>query len=273
MNQMGKMIAQGNTAEIYDYEENKILKLYRNGMPEFMCKQEMEGTRCANENSISSPKVFEMINVDDRIGVIYEKIQGITFLKVLLKNIFKFKSNAKKLAQYHYNIHKKDCTSNSIINVKDKLKSDIKSVSELSNQEKDTLFTYLDSLPNGNKLCHFDFHPDNVIIRDGNPVVIDWMTACIGDSAADVARTSLLLQYGQVKSESRIIKKMIMTFQNKLYRYYIQEYLRLSNITIHDVNKWTVPVMAARLREWIPKEEKSILLQNVKQFLKDKDCF
>ncbi|HEU0303891.1 MAG TPA: phosphotransferase [Gaiellaceae bacterium] len=41
----------------------------------------------------------------------------------------------------------------------------------------------------GQRLLHFDFHPDNVILSPRGPVVIDWANARPGEPAADVALT------------------------------------------------------------------------------------
>ena len=90
------------------------------------------------------------------------------------------------------------------------------------------------------------------------------MTACIGASNADVARTCILLKYGQVSTQSKIIKKIISSFQGKLYKYYIEEYLRISNQKLEDIEKWMIPVAAARLREWVSDGEKDILVKMVR---------
>jgi thiamine kinase-like enzyme len=41
--------------------------------------------------------------------------------------------------------------------------------------------------------CHFDFHPSNVLVGPDGWVVIDWLTVAAGPSAADLARTLVLL--------------------------------------------------------------------------------
>jgi aminoglycoside phosphotransferase (APT) family kinase protein len=55
----------------------------------------------------------------------------------------------------------------------------------------------LERLPQGAALCHFDFHPDQVLMTQRGPVVIDWMTAFRGHPLADVARSCVLLSFGQ----------------------------------------------------------------------------
>ena len=43
------------------------------------------------------------------------------------------------------------------------------------------------------RLCHFDFHPGNILVSHGGWVVVDWLGAASGPPAADFARTLLLL--------------------------------------------------------------------------------
>lgn len=45
----------------------------------------------------------------------------------------------------------------------------------------------------GECLLHLDLHPENVLLRDGRPVVIDWTNARPGAPGLDVAMTALIL--------------------------------------------------------------------------------
>lgn len=48
-------------------------------------------------------------------------------------------------------------------------------------------------MPKHNKLCHGDFNPSNIIVKeDGTPYFIDWSHATQGNASADVARTYML---------------------------------------------------------------------------------
>ena len=48
-------------------------------------------------------------------------------------------------------------------------------------------------LGDGDALLHLDLHPDNVILTDNGPVVIDWPNAARGPAGADVAHTWIVL--------------------------------------------------------------------------------
>jgi aminoglycoside phosphotransferase (APT) family kinase protein len=65
-----------------------------------------------------------------------------------------------------------------------------------SNDLREKVLERLYTLEDGHKVYHGDFHPGNVLTTTKGAIVIDWMTARVGNPWADVARTSLLLTIG-----------------------------------------------------------------------------
>lgn len=257
------MIGQGNTAEIYKLDNEKILKLFRTGLPKEATEREYQNGIIVQNILDCVPKVYEMVEINDRHGIVYEEVKGTDLLKTMLVSVWKINIYSKKLAYYHIDIQKP--VNDTLYTVKDKLEEDINSVNVLSEEYKDIIRNYLKQLPDGNVLCHFDFHPGNIMIADKKAVFLDWMTACKGDACADVARTCIMLKYGGVEHAPWIMKKLISVFQHRIYKVYIKEYLKITNRSIEDINRWELPVAAARLREWIPDNEKQILIQLVKE--------
>lgn len=264
----GKLIGQGNTAEIYDYSSDKILKLYRSAMPEFMCEYEFNVTQNISNILGISPKAYEIIHTEGRIGAIYEKIGGTSMLREILSKVWTIKKQARLLANYHCDIQKK--VNFELPTVKEKLKRDINAVPEFSDQDRQILFDYLDMLPDGDVLCHFDFHPDNILVSKDSAKVIDWMTACVGDKAADVSRTSVMLKYAELPRQPKLIKMLVRCFQRTIYKSYIKEYLMISDLNLEDIEKWEIPIAAARLCEWVPEEEKKKLRGIVGNFIQNR---
>ena len=257
-----KIISQGNTAEIFEYDDGRVVKLYRSGLVDALCQHEYTVGCKVYAKTKMCPQVFEIVRIDGRSGIVFEKIDGPTMLKRIYKNIWLLKSESRKMGQYHIAVHQE---IDGLTSVKDKLTTDIQAVEALTKKEKAILIDYLTTLPDGNALCHFDFHPDNIMYKYGSPVIIDWMTACSGDALSDVARTGIILKYAVVPRVPSLVAKVISLFQNKVYEYYLKEYLRLSNCKIENVKRWELPIMAARLREWVSDEEKAVLLTLVRQ--------
>lgn len=260
---VGKMIAQGNTAEIFDYGNHSILKLYRDGLPKSLCHDEFEKTQVAYQLIKNVPKPVDTISFDERVGAIYEKLSGKTMLKKLLSSPWRVAQYAKALARYHINIQKPVAVE--FPTVKEKLKADIDRVDLLSDTEKHCIYRNLDALPNGDTLCHFDYHPDNIILHDIGYSIIDWMTACKGDKLSDVARTGIILKFSRIPRVPAIINLLVGRFQRNVYKNYINEYLNLTQENMHNIEKWEPVVAAARLSEWIPTEEKEMLLAFVRK--------
>lgn len=260
-----EMLSQGNTAEVYLYSDTEILKLFRENMPFEPIGDEYKTAGAICSKLHNAPKVFGMVSYKARYGIIYERIHGDDMTKVMIKKIHKIKSYSKSLASLHYELHKTDVDIH--CDVKEKLCANINAVSELSELEKEQIILYLNSLPDGNSLCHFDFHPGNVMIKDNSFYVIDWMTACMGSSNADVARTSLLLKFGELQHANPFIKAVVHIFERYVGNIYYKEYKRIAGISDCDIEQWILPVAAARLVEWITANEERKLLKLVRKKL------
>lgn len=257
----GQLIGQGYTAEVYEWGEDKILKLYRKGLPEFICKSEYTITRNIYNQLKICPMVHEIVNIENRIGIVFEKITGKTMLEEMFQNILTLKTQSRMLAHYHLSIQKE--VQFELPTVKEKLKKDIQRVQELSTEEKTALYKHINELPDGQTLCHFDFHPGNIIMKNHEPIIIDWMTACKGNPLSDFTRTLILLKYSEIPSKSKILKNLIGWLKRGIYQEYKKEYIKLTKASQQEIDRWELPIMAARLSEWIPEDEKKRLIDRI----------
>lgn len=260
-----QLIGQGNTAEIYYLDEEKILKLFRAGLHEGIVEREYQNDICVEKILDCVPVVYDKVKVGERTGIIYERIIGDNMLQMMLASSLKANECAKKLAHYHQLIQRP--THGELLTVKEKLNEDIDAVTILSKDQKEYIKDYLKQLPDGETLCHFDFHPGNVMIAAKHPFFLDWMTACRGNECADVARTGILLKYGQMEYASAWVKRWIASSMPSIYETYMKEYLAISGKSMKEIAQWELPVMAARLREAISEEERKLLLNLVNQKL------
>lgn len=254
-----KLISQGNTAEVYLYDDNKILKLFRENLPSEPIISEYEKVKFIQLKLHNVPKAYEMIKYRGRYGIIYEKIIGNDMINNMLRNLCNVKRYSKLLARVHSELHTTKSELNS--SVKSKLSREIDDVLILSEEEKGRIKNYLQKLPDGDALLHFDFHPGNIIMQGNDPIIIDWMTACTGDPSADAARSWILLQYGELRHANWAVKKLALFFERYIGKIYIGEYKRLSGISDNEFKQWILPVAAGRLMEWISDNEKEQLLR------------
>ena len=165
---------------------------------------------------------------------------------------------AKTLAKLHSRIHAQD--GNGFVGLRESLQETIEHVDELSPRLRSGVLSLLARLPDGKKLCHFDFHPDQVMMTSIGPVIIDWITACRGDPLADVARTCVLLSVGHVPYGGQFLRTWVNLFRNRLRHAYIAQYLALNpGMKYTDITTWMVPVAAGRLKENVEGEKEWLL--------------
>lgn len=258
-------IGQGNTAEILLYKPGTVLKLFRDQFPESGVLKEWRVTRAIQTVYSHMPKALRLVSCGERSGILYELAEGQDLFRMIGSEPFLLFSTGKKLAEIHTEIHGK--TISGILTVKEKLLQEIGWVNDLSDDEKRKITDRLLLLPDGDRLCHFDFHPGNIMVSGGKLLVLDWLTACSGEPAADIARTCLLLKYGEVRNGDRLSRLILSITKVCIRRSYMRNIRRLSGITRDEIRRWILPAAAARLSEWLTEHERKCLLKLIRRNL------
>lgn len=258
-------IGQGNTAEIFLYGPGTVLKLFRDQFPESGVLKEWRVTRAVQTVYSRMPKALRLVSCGERSGILYELAEGKDLFRMIGSEPFLLFSTGKKLAEIHTEIHGK--TISGILTVKEKLLQEIGWVNDLSDDEKRKITDRLLLLPDGDRLCHFDFHPGNIMVSGGKLLVLDWLTACSGEPAADIARTCLLLKYGEVRNGDRLSRLILSITKVCIRRSYMRNIRRLSGITRDEIRRWILPAAAARLSEWLTEHERKRLLKLIRRNL------
>jgi uncharacterized protein (TIGR02172 family) len=250
-------IAEGRTAEIYLWDDGHILKLYRDWCPPDWVDYEARIARAVYEAGVSSPQPGEILEVNGRRGLIYERLEGISMLQDMNTRPWMLLRHARSLAELHVQIHKQSITG--LQSYKDRLVYDIRNSLHLREELRNKVLTRLERLPNGESLCHGDYHPGNIFLTKKNgPVVIDWMTACAGSPWVDVARASLILQIG-ARAAGRQVHPIIRTVIKLYHRTYLNRYRALKPDSSDELSRWIPLVAAARLNEDIRPEREALL--------------
>src|SRR6266498_2632911 len=101
----GKPIAAGRTAEIYAWGEGRVIKLLRPGFPAYLIQQAEVITTAIYQAGIAAPKIFEVVEVDGRPGIVYERIDGPSLTGSIERHPFRLRDHAALLARLHAAIH------------------------------------------------------------------------------------------------------------------------------------------------------------------------
>ncbi|HEX3078088.1 MAG TPA: aminoglycoside phosphotransferase family protein [Lachnospiraceae bacterium] len=254
-------IGTGATADVYRYDENRIVKIFHEDKDEYGIENEFNCSRVVQGLGIKVPRFIERTIIDGRLAILQEYITGQSMLEEIMNASADMNKLANDFARLHHEIH--ICRDIPLESVKTKLARQIGWSNELAPHIVDKVHTLLDSLPEGNALLHNDFHPGNVIDSKNGYYTIDWCDASIGNPIADVARTSLVfdcvsLPEGISKDAAHIINQTRKAFGEM----YEAIYSKLTDEDMSLLKKWKVVVATAKLycedRENIPVFRKMI---------------
>jgi len=252
------IIGRGMTAEVYEWDDGKVLKLYYEGFSEDIIKFEAHIGKQIFEAGISSPEVYGIIEVEGRLGIVFQRIYGQSMLRAIEKKPWKLAFYARGMARMHAKMHLRN--TKELPNQKDNLINSIAASSKLLGGRQKIVIEYLNKLPDDTKVCHGDFHPDNIILANDEMTAIDWINVSSGNAFADVARTCLMIRSPAMPPGSSKLSIIISKYAKKLISYfYLKEYIKYAEADYRKIDAWILPVAAARLCENIPNEEKWLM--------------
>lgn len=282
---LGKRIGSGGCSEVFEWGEDKAIKLFRSNINEYAVNREYNNMIAAWKSGLPTYRPYEKLELEGRLGIIYERINGQTLMDRFLqeniapnnipiplndkdKLLIDYKDNDIRItARVLNHIHQKRISG--IPNQAEMIKSRISCAAYLTQEEKQYICRIVDNLPPKDLLCHGDPNPGNFIIRDGKPVIIDWMNATIGNPAADIAEYIIMIKYAILPSETpNSFCNFFNTIRELVIQIFLDEYIKLSNMEYEEIEQWMVPVMAGKLSaDAISDEEKRILVEEVRKKL------
>lgn len=265
-----KPLASGRTADIYPWSEGEVVKLFHAWVPPGDVEVERQKAAAAYAMGLATPAVGSIVQVDGRVGLVYQQVVGRSMLEQLMSEPESAERSARLLAKLHKQLHGRR-PGRSLPDLGDLLKAKISTRPELSDAERSALLGALARLRSGDTFCHGDFHPGNVVVTEGGPVIIDWLTAGRGSPMADVARTSLLfLDFVDVAESAaaavaadypagsaRLDAQSIARF----HQTYMQEYMQDEPGLLSEYEQWLPIMAAARLSEGIEGRQEWLVRQ------------
>lgn len=256
--QKGAIIGKGMTAEVYEWEHDKVLKLYYEWFPKDWVNYEAQIGSLVYKAGVSSPEVYGILEIEGRKGIVFKRISGRTMFKIIESRPWKLISFARQMARLHAKMH--SSIADELPVQKESLITAIKDSSILLGDKEKIIVDYLNSLPDGVSVCHGDFHPDNIIVTNKGLVTIDWTNGSAGNPFGDTARTCLMINSPSMPpGASKIMVTLSKVAKKLIYSFYLKEYIKHTKSNFESIDAWILPVAAARIREKIPGEEKWLI--------------
>ena len=237
---MGRLLAAGNVAEVFEWGFD-VVKLYRSEAAKPVAFREAAIHAAVEALGLPVPTVMGVQQIGGRWGVVFERINQASFADQMREDPAIVSRYLGNLARLHARIHAHPAPDFGSLKVR--LSRNISHTDVLGEPRKRTLLRSLADMPDGDRLCHGDFHPMNVLGDTARPIIIDWPDATRGDPAADVCRSYLLMKL----------------YAENLAEPYLDTYCRVGGATRQTILGWLSYIAAARLAEDIEGEADRLL--------------
>jgi aminoglycoside phosphotransferase (APT) family kinase protein len=259
--QQRRRIAEGREAEIFEYGEDTVLKLYWGEPDARRAELEAAAINTVRVAGGPAPEARGIVNENGRTGLIMERVDGPDMLTLLGKKPWFMFSAGRILGETHAALNEVAAPPELPLQ-KERFRRHIEAVAAHA-PEHATLAEFvlreLDAAPQGDRICHGDYHPGNVLVTPRGPRVIDWPNATSGDPHADVARMLLVFDIASVPPGApTIVRRMEKLARRYIRSQYIAAYRRKRPLDDAVLARWRVPVAGERLSDGIDDEREKL---------------
>lgn len=259
----GRLLAQGREAEVFELGPGSVLRLMRHAGDEASGDADREAAvfEALAGSGVRVPKVLGRVSHEGRPGLILERLQGPDLLTEIGDRPWRLFAIGRLSGEVHARIAAMPAPA--VLNpVRPGLEAAISSErANIPRLLREFALDTLAQLPDGDRLCHADYHPGNLLrTGSGEPAVIDWAHARAGDPLADFARSRVLLSIGALSPGTSAFLRLLARVGRSLLRSrYERAYRRHAKVDGGRLRQWEIVMLAARLAEAIPEERPAIL--------------
>jgi uncharacterized protein (TIGR02172 family) len=176
-----EFIAKGANGAVYRYDAETIVKTYfaKDALPEI--KQERENARRAFVLGINTAIPYGIVRVGDGYGTVTELLNATSVTKLIRNNPEDMSEAAKYYIDMLKNIHSTEVEDGEVPDMKETALAWADFVADhIPAEQGRKLRALIEAVPKRNTLMHGDYHTNNIMVQNGEPLLIDMDTLCMG---------------------------------------------------------------------------------------------
>ena len=190
-----EFLSAGVCGKCYRMDRETVVKLYNDGIDASIAEREKEYAKAAFVLGIPTAISYDVVACGSQTGVVYEMLDAELFSVVIRADIDNMATHGRMLAAVAKAIHEVEPAPGVFPDIKERFRGYIREM-DFFLPEADVAFLLrkLEEIPDAGTCVHFDIHSSNIMIRDGEPVIIDMGDLSTGSFLFDIGL--LLTIYG-----------------------------------------------------------------------------
>lgn len=176
-----EFIAKGANGAVYRYDDETIVKQYfnRDALPEIM--QERENSRRAFVLGVNTAIPYGIVRIGDGYGSLTELLNATSVTKLIRANKEDLTQSVAYFVDTLKEIHSTEVEEGALPDFKKwviEWADFLSAYLDEANAQK--MRTLIEGIPDSNYMIHGDYHSNNVMVQNGEPILIDMDTLAVG---------------------------------------------------------------------------------------------
>ncbi len=176
-----EIIGKGANGTVFRIDRDTIVKVYVNpdSLPEI--QRERELARKAFVLGIPTAIPYDVVRVGEGYGSVFELLSAKSLAEILSKDPGQFDSVLKYSVDLLKTIHSKELPKGEMPDCKATVLGWVEFLKDyLPEAQYKKLKALVEAVPEDNHIMHGDYHMKNVMLQDGEALLIDMDTLCLG---------------------------------------------------------------------------------------------
>ena len=187
-----EVLGAGGHGKVLRINADTIVKLYYTGDSIEEIKREQDYAKKAFVMGIPTAIPFDIIKYEDMYGLVFELVNADIVSNYLNEHPEQLVEIAKKYAQTLKQLHETHASEGALSSTKELYRSRIDGLREfMTDEEVETLHRINNAIPEADTVVHGDYHPKNVMLQDGEIILIDMADLTTGHPLYDLGSMTL----------------------------------------------------------------------------------
>ena len=198
-----EVIGAGGNGTVYRMDADTIVKVYNEKNSPEKIRAERETSRKAFIKGIPTAISYDFVKAGGYYGIVYEMINAKTLAQVIGEQPDKLEYYAKECAKLLKQLHTTEFEPGELPDAKDFCTYWVDIFkTQITGDEEKIMRRIVDKIPVRNTFIHGDYHVSNIMLQDGELVLIDTGDSALGHPIIDFIGMALVYIFARKNPQS-----------------------------------------------------------------------
>lgn len=223
-----EVIGKGAKGTVYRYDEDTIVKVYKPGADITDAKRERELARKAFILGVPTAISYDIVKVGECFGSVFELLSASSVSRLIKDNPDRISEYARLSADLLKSIHDTEIGKGELPDIKETIRKWAEGSKDAVGESTCLkLSEMIEAVPDVNRMIHGDFHTNNIMMQNGEAILIDMDTLSSGHPVFELANV-YIAYVGFGTTDPSMVENFIgfdyenaVKFWNLFIRYYL----------------------------------------------------